>query len=235
MESAGSVGYPGQKLIRVAPNTVDFEMTSSLEPSGPFENPFAAPEVEIGRPPDEFGAADGEAERIRREHIVREANVKGIGALFLLGGVPTAIITFAIMVSSGRVEAIPQCGLGLLFIAIGLGLRGLKPLARWAAVLVVGGYLLVILYSAVMMASGPLAVDGGYSVALILFLVIFGINGFCLWTLVSSKARVVFSPEYREIIRRTPHVKLRTTKAAWIALGIVLGVIAVCVVAAMFS
>lgn len=44
----------------------------------------------------------------------------------------------------------------------------------------------------------------------------------CLWYLARPAAKYVFTPEYLEVIRRTPHVQFRTSGASWGILVIVL-------------
>jgi hypothetical protein len=53
--------------------------------------------------------------------------------------------------------------------------------------------------------------------------------------LASSKATTVFSPEYRAIVARTPHIKRRTSLVLKIVLVVLVAVLALIVVAAIVS
>ena len=109
-------------------------------------NPFAEPKAELDVRP-QGDASD--AERIRREHLSAETNIKSIGLLYTIGG-----------------------GFGTLGGMIGLG---------------------------------------------------------------AAVVSLVFTPEYQEIIRQTPHVEYRTSPVAWVALGIILLLIAFGLIAALVS
>jgi hypothetical protein len=65
------------------------------------------------------------------------------------------------------------------------------------------------------LAAGMPAPPGGF-MALILAL----ISVYVIYLLLSQKAAVVFSPEYKAIISRTPHVRYKTSIVVWILLGI---------------
>jgi hypothetical protein len=146
------------------------------------------------------GVASNAAEDIRNEHIKHEASVKSVGVLYFIGAF--------IMILLGGIMLIATAGLGVLEalvlvclagfqFATGLALRRLK---RWARI--VAG-----IFSGVGLLGFPLGTI---------------INGFILYLLFSKKGKMVFSPEYQEVIAQTPHIKYRTSIVVWIALGILL-------------
>ena len=50
------------------------------------------------------------------------------------------------------------------------------------------------------------------------------INGYILYLLFSRKGNVVFSPEYRDIIDRTPHIKYKTSLVVKVLAAVLLAV-----------
>jgi hypothetical protein len=61
------------------------------------------------------------------------------------------------------------------------------------------------------------------------------INGYILYLVFSEKGRRVFSPEYQEIIRQTPHVKYQTSIIVKIFVGLLLGVLLFILAGAVMS
>ena len=59
------------------------------------------------------------------------------------------------------------------------------------------------------------------AVGLLSFSIVTFISIYILHLIFSSKGQMVFSPEYKEIIRQTPHIKYKTSKIVWVLLGIV--------------
>jgi len=172
----------------------------------PSENPYAAPPVDadLAMANSPFGLDLSQDEQIRLENISHEASIRAIGFLYYLGAVfigPigfTNLSTFMVGIfrdisnKSVSVEGIFVYGflcfvgfIPVLFFFTGRGLRRFQPWAR--------------------MSSGILS-------ALSLLSFPFGtlINVYFLYLLLSRKASVIFSPEYREIIGRTPHIKTKT-------------------------
>jgi hypothetical protein len=166
-------------------------------------NPYAAP---TALPLEQAPGMFGNAEAIRREHIGHEASVKSIGTLYFLGGIGLVIVaafagftpdfptsregTMATVVTVAIILAIAA-----LQFWLGTGLRRLNRVARGV--------------SAVFAGIGLL----GFPLGTI-------INGYILYLLVSRKGNMVFSPEYKEVIAQTPHVKYKTSIIVWIILGI---------------
>ena len=58
-----------------------------------------------------------------------------------------------------------------------------------------------------------------------LFVIPFGaiINGCIIYLLYSKKGKMVFSEDYKRVIRDTPHVRYQTSNVVWIFLLLLLG------------
>jgi uncharacterized membrane protein (DUF485 family) len=61
------------------------------------------------------------------------------------------------------------------------------------------------------------------------------ISAFALYLLLSSKGEMVYSPQYKEIVQATPHIRYKTSVIVWILLFILVGLIAFGIIAAMVS
>ena len=173
------------------------------------ENPFAASAVAeaLVDPAIEDTA---QAEQIRREHVNREASVRGIGSLFYLGTLLWILISIFTAWSifrqpiDGRPFAVKFMNFGMLGLTVLIavvqgwvahGLRALNGTVRlWAVV-----------FSALMLINFPIG-----TVVSIYF----------IYVLVSAKGRFVMTPEYAAIRAATPHIRYKTPIWLWIVLGI---------------
>lgn len=158
------------------------------------DNPYAAPKTEA-----ENLIVTTPEEDIRQFHFSTESSIKSIGVLFylscfgfLLGAIVTLLNTF-----SGEPVAFV---LFVIFAALtalsgftGHGLRTFKPWAKIVATI----------YSIIGLLGFPLGT-------------ILNIYFLCLYW--GKKGRMIFTPEYQNIIDATPHLRYRTSKAAWIVL-----------------
>ena len=163
----------------------------------------------------------GDAESIRRRYIAHEASIKSIGILYMLGAIIMIPIGMVMLVlpfaraDMGAAEAAIVVAISLIYLSIGVlqaftavGLRRLRPWAR--------------IVSIVLSVIGLLAFPLGTL-----------ISAYILYLLVSAKGEFIFSPPYQDIVFQTPHVRYKTSLVAWIALGVLLLVIAVGIVAAV--
>ncbi|MCA9012235.1 MAG: hypothetical protein KDB01_20925 [Planctomycetaceae bacterium] len=170
--------------------------------SDPF-NPYAAPLAE----PEAFDPFQQDDTRIRQQFINCEANVTTIAGVMIIGGLlVAAIAAIAAFVTAANSGAFAFGAVALLVVLVLLGfvqmvigarVRTLHPRARIGAIIFCTLWLFFI----------PLGT-------------IFG--GACLWYLVRPAATYVFTPEYRDVIRRTPHVRFRTSAVSWGILATVL-------------
>ncbi|MFO0908485.1 MAG: hypothetical protein U0794_09005 [Isosphaeraceae bacterium] len=193
----------------------------SPDPTG--INPFAAPQAELGEAPPLLDTDLARAEAIRREHISHETSIKSIGTLHLLGAFFTLIglvgAAFAIvsllqgpgsagLSLTGAAMLVYFAVVSILLIAVGLGLRKLRPWARW----VDSGLLTLSMLSNLASVGLSVVTDPGrLGQAIAIFAGSSLIPGYMLYLLLSAKGTVVFSREYQEIIARTPHVKMKTS------------------------
>ena len=179
------------------------------EPS--VANPYAAPQAEIiGNPSEDVSAA----ELIRNEHINHEASLRAVGALYVIGGVLVLLSSLGMLVGTfatheqrafssaalvGLVAALLV--ISALNIWVGLGLRKLTPKIRTPAI--------------IMSCLNLLNVGIGTIIAI-----------YMLYLLVSRKGSTILSDDYARIRELTPHVKVRTSIITWLALALLIGLMA---------
>jgi hypothetical protein len=58
------------------------------------------------------------------------------------------------------------------------------------------------------------------------------ISAFALYLLLSPKGEMIYSPQYKEIVQATPHIRYKTSIIVWILLFLLLGLIAFGIIAA---
>jgi len=170
-------------------------------------NPYASPTS-----PVEAAAAvpvdATHAERMRREYLKHEASVQSIGTLYYLGAV---VLGFWTVVALTRMADLDPGELaaaaisGVLAVLLYCLSRGLEKLQPWV--------------------KGPVAVLS--VIGLFAFPLGTLINGYILYLVFCEKGRVVFSPQYREIIRQTPHIKYQSSVVVTIFLVLVVILLAV--------
>ena len=162
-------------------------------------NPYAAPAARV----DDIGG-NPQAEAVRREHINHEASIKSVGVLYYLAGGGLTVGSIAGLAGApdagGGAVALLMLAFGVAWLAAAWGLRALKSWARIVACVLSGIGLL------------------GFPIGTL-------INGYILYLLLSKKGRMVFSPEYQEVIAATPHVKYKTSIIVWIFLALILALI----------
>jgi hypothetical protein len=166
-------------------------------------NPYAPP---IAQDVPAESGPNAEHEAIRRAHLSSETNIKSIGSLAILGAVLQLLGSLALM-TTAPVEAVIRIVVVVGVGASGLWLRDLKPLGRtvYSALLALG-----VLSTLVSVA---VATHAHEAMPVAAFTVVIG--GLFLWVLWNSKARVVFSEHYRQVvIPATPYVKYKTSKVA---------------------
>ena len=169
-------------------------------------NPYAAPTARVDDIP-----ANSEAEAIRRAHISHEASIKAVGLLDYLGGAMLLLGAVGFLFGPDPVLftlLFAALGVGLCF--AGWGVRGFRPWGRYVSV--------------ALAAIGLL----GFPIGTI-------INGYILYLLLSKKGRTIFSPEYRDVVAATPHVKYRTSIVVWIFLALIAGLIVLAIAMPMFK
>lgn len=164
------------------------------------------------------GVAASDVEDIRNEHIKHEAAARGasvvyvVGPIILVGNGILFVLQAAAPRSAGAITVLVVLFvIGVPQLAAGVGMWRLKPWARPTAGMVAALSCLVLPFSPVVALFaflGPM-----------IFLIGIIINGFILYLLFSKKGKMVFSPEYQEVIAQTPHIKYRTSIIVWIILA----------------
>jgi hypothetical protein len=158
-----------------------------------------------------------EAEAVRRNHISQEVSIRALGNLYLFAGI---LVVFLIALAlTGGIRApstvmLWQWGpvlilIGVASIVVGIGLRMLQGWASIAAIV------LCIMLG----VFNLMALPGSKVVALVL-------PGGIILTLLSAKSRWVVSRDYKRIIAETPHLKPRTSIAAWLLIALLMIIVA---------
>jgi len=173
-------------------------------------NPYSAPTARVE------DTDQGEAETIRRAHLNHETSVKGAGSFYLLGGILLTIGAVLALAAGGVTDGADAI---VAFVVMGIGAAQL-----WA------GLKVRALQRGGRIAGGLLS-----SLGLLAFPIGTLINGYILWLFFSDKGRTVFSDAYRDVIAATPHVKAKTSIVVWILLALLLGLLALGIVAGVFG
>jgi hypothetical protein len=163
-----------------------------------MDNPYAAPESVITPIP----VHHTEAEQIRQKHLSHEASVKSIGTLYYLGAILLLLVFFGYSSAILRVFNEGAAGgsevgmlIGGALLMLGLivfqwilagGLRKLRPWVRIPTII--------------------LSIIGliGFPIGTL-------ISGYILYLMLSAKSKMIFSPEYQQVIAATPHLRYRTS------------------------
>lgn len=184
----------------------------SLIPMGSEQVCIACKDIHVQRIKEGVTDSDSEIERIREEHLTHETNLKGIGALMILGSVLMGIGVLGTAASRTLtgVEIIIPGLLLLVVFWLGIQYRRLSPSVRIPGTLFACIGLL------------------GFPVGTLL-------NGFVLYLIHSEKGKMVLSKDYQAIVAATPHIKYKTSKVAWAVLIIIVVVIVVGIVLAALS
>ena len=152
-----------------------------------------------------------EVETVRKQYLSHEASVKSFGVVCVVGGL-FSIVSGAALIATlvspppgGNMTAIAGIGTALILLGIAqfVVAIGIRKLHAWSKI--PATFLSVCALFAVPM--GTL------------------IGFYMLYLLLSKKGTMVFSPEYKEIIAQTPHMKYKTSPVVWIALGLIVAAI----------
>ncbi len=213
-------------------------------------NPFQAPTAAIGTPT--LTGLSGDAELIRRAYLSHEASIKALGTLNYLvaffsvfGVVIFALGALGVVDMSGNnanPELNPRLIFGIaagaflvgliLYGGMGYGLRHLQPWARWVTIVLMGLSLFSTVVQIVILAAmNPVAAGAGLGVSIIPSL----ITGYIFYLVASAKGAMVFSREYREIVRQTPHIKQKTSLIVKVLLGLLVAFLLFLAVAGAIS
>lgn len=182
-------------------------------------NPYASPEAFDDHPAN----VDSEVEALRKKLLSHEASIQSMGVLFFIGAVINILLglvwaglgVVALVGGEGSGELLFMLGLGVVVLGLGAvqfwvarGLRRLDKRVRIPAAILSG-------LSLIWIPIGTL------------------IGGYFLYLLLSDKGAQVMSPQYKEIIAATPHIKYKTSIVVWIFLGLLIFVIAMAAIAAI--
>jgi hypothetical protein len=217
--------------------------TSRSAPHQDEKNPYRAPRADTG--PAAAGVPDLQenVEEIRKTHLGREASIKSLGTMHLLAaGLEVLLllgsIAYFFLANFARLDAEGVILIALIVgysfsaslnYALGSGLRKLKPWARWteSVFMAIGLFVALLLCAIDLITQDYEELFGSGLGGLFL--------AYLLYLLVSPKAAVVFSREYREVIEKTPHLKYRTSVLVKIAAALLLGLIGLAILGVAIS
>ncbi len=173
----------------------------------PTDNPYASP-LFSSRAAVDLSSPDA----VRNKYLKHEASVKSVGLLYLLGGTVSLILS-------------------LVYIGMGAGVVTLSGAELSRRMLIVVGIVffamsIVQLYSGISIrklgSAGRIIITVFSVIGLLGVPVGTLISGFILYLLWSQKGNFVFTSEYQEVIKATPHIKYKTSIVVWILLGLLL-------------
>jgi len=159
-------------------------------------NPYAAPQSQVLH-------TTSQDELIRQEHINTEGTMKSVGILFYLGAF--FLIVYGLILVGAGLNGMKEVSwvlvlIGVVLLALGIGqgrvAYGLRKLQSWART------------PSIILASLGLL---GFPVGTL-------INIYILVKITGQKGQFIFTPEYQRIVAATPHVKRKTSIAAWVLL-----------------
>jgi len=219
---------------------------SSIHPPSPEPlNPYQAPLSDVlDTRPEHVEFSDlAEAERLRNIYLKHEASVKSVGSLHYFGavcGLIVCICAVAMIVVSIREENPGNTGVfvgvSAIYVvmtavnfALGYGLRRLLPWARWTEIILGSIGTFIILSMTIFLAATANSAAAAPNVFWLL------INFYILYLMISAKGGMVFSPQYREVIAKTPHIKYKTSLILKLGLALFVAVIVLGVIGAIVS
>ena len=162
-------------------------------------NPYQAPEIL-----ETANDIATDVEQIRNTYIKHEASLKSVGFLYIIGSIFIVIIcSLALLgtlfsntfITSEGAAFIVLLLLGVLQFIVGLNIRKLKSWVK----------LPIAIFSTIGLLGFPLGTL---------------INVYILYLFFGAKGKVVLSGDYKAVIEQTPHIKYKTSKVIWIALGL---------------
>jgi len=176
-----------------------------------------------------------QAELIRTSHLSHEANIQGIGCLYLLGGIGGLLLSLFYF----------GTGIAMLSNMVPAGPGGPQVDTVGPGIMLLGFAVVVLAISCLQLYAGrsmqTLNASGKIPAVIISVIGLLGfpcgtmISAFALYLLLSPKGEMVYSPQYKEIVQATPHIRYKTSIIVWILLFILLGVIASGIIAALVS
>lgn len=208
--SEPQVNHLAHELVKIQVEAAEKQRRREDEEFHAANNPYAT-DFNSKYQGSGHNANVGNAESIRRQCIQHEATIREMGALYIIGSCASFLSVAGILLGAilgGRDGEVDFAGQIMLFVLGGvmaivagfqlwfaIKLRAFEPWTRPVAT--------------VFSVLGLLGIPLGTLISI-----------FQLIALQSTEANQIFSPEYKEIIRRTPHIKPRPSILLWILLAI---------------
>jgi hypothetical protein len=191
-------------------------------------NPYAPPSASLEGPPSKLTPEDARIDAIRRTHLKHEASVQSVGSLHIMFGIILGLGTLGMLTSvlnrpmgsnlRDLVLVLVYGGLTALNLAVGVGLRRLRSWARWTEVALTSLSIVFVFLSA---AWTTMTI--GHLEHIVLCIIFPILQAYILNLLLSAKGKMIFSPEYQEVIYQTPHIRQGVgCLMRWLLYGIVI-------------
>jgi len=198
------------------------------------DNPYTPSGSAYGNITSDANVDLSQSELIRKSHLSHEANIQSIGCLYLLGGIGGLLLSLSYFAT----------GIGMLNNMVPAGPGGPQVDTVGPGIMLLGFAVVVLAISCLQLYAGrtmqTLNAGGKIAAIIMSILGLFGfgcpcISVFALYLLLSSKGEMVFSPQYKEILQATPHIRYKTSIIVWILLFILVGLIAFGIIATLVS
>ena len=146
-----------------------------------------------------------EIDQIRKDHINTEANIKFTGVIYMIIGV------LGLLIGTNKLAfVVLEIGIPLGFLILSIGLLRLKKGARIiAAILSLIWITLILTHSFDWLFTAILLIP----------------NAAFSFALFGKKGRFVTTTDYKAIIAKTPHVKIKTSIGTWVLFTIIIALI----------
>ena len=206
------------------PLSANYQRPEREVASGSAINPYA-PTAKVTAPEE----LESEVERQRRKFLSHEASIQSIGLLHLIAG--ALLLLFLLLVLGSRT----------FYVTLGIsnGMQGNELISTVVACVLYGGLGAVQIYTGVGLRRFTIPARRLATVFSVIGLIVFPvgtlINAYFLYILYGRKGRVVFSLEYRDVIRQTPHLRYKSSMVIRILGFVVLAVLSMVVLAALFA
>ena len=177
------------------------EMNSNDPTTSHHQNPYESPTTQsfddgFSADPDGFSADPDDFEQMRWYHLSHEASIRSFGLLYWFGGGVMLFLGGAMIVQS-LMEILGQRQIGFPFEIIMI-----------SAVYIVVGLLQITVARGIRKFT-PIGKIGGIifgMIGLIGFPIGTLLSGYMLYLLLSAKGKFIFSPQYQQVLKATPHI-----------------------------
>ena len=196
------------------------EMNSNDPTTPHYQNPYESPTTQSFD--GGFSTDLGDFEQIRQYHLSHEASIRSFGLLYWFGGGVMLFLGGAMIVQS-LMDILDQRQIGFPFEIIMI-----------SAVYIVVGLLQITVARGIRKFT-PNGKIGGIifgMIGLMGFPIGTLLCGYMLYLLLSAKGKFIFSPQYQQVLKATPHIVYKN-RIVWLLLIIVVLIVIVALFASI--